>query len=61
MTLKKINSTNENNNLLKNACFYNITDNRKLRSRKNRRYAEDMLQPQIIDYLNIFAQKPFLI
>ena len=30
----------KNNNLLKNACFENITDNRKLRSRNYRTYAE---------------------
>ena len=32
---KETDCTSENNNLLKNACFDNITDNRKLRSRKN--------------------------
>ena len=30
--LKEIDFISENNNLLKNACFENITDNRKLRS-----------------------------
>ena len=37
---KKIDCTSENNNLLKNAWFDNITDNRKLRSRKNRTCVE---------------------
>ena len=37
---KKIDFASENYNLLKNACFDNITDNRKLRSRKNRTYSE---------------------
>ena len=37
---KGIDCTSENNNLLKKACFDNITDNRKLRSRKNKAYAE---------------------
>ena len=36
----EINCTSKNNNLLNNACFDNITDNRKLRTRKNRTYAE---------------------
>ena len=37
---KKIDCTSEKDNLLENACFDNITDNRKLRSRKNRTYSE---------------------
>ena len=37
---KEIYCTNENNNLLKNDCFNNIIDNRKLRNRKNRKYGE---------------------
>ena len=32
--------TSEKNNLLKNACFGNITDNQKHRCRKNKTYAE---------------------
>ena len=40
---KKIDCTSEKDNLLENACFDNITDNRKLRSRKNRTYAEALL------------------
>ena len=38
--LKEIDFISENNNLLKNACFENITDNRKLRRRNYRTYAE---------------------
>ena len=37
---KKIDCTSEKDNLSKNVCFDNITDNRKLRSRKNRTHAE---------------------
>ena len=37
---KKINCTSEIDIFLKNACFDNITDNQKLRSQKNRTYAE---------------------
>ena len=37
---KGIDCTSENNNLWKDACFDDITDNCKLRSRKNRTYAE---------------------
>ena len=38
--LKGIDCTSENKNLLKNACFDNITDNQKLTSQKNRTYIE---------------------
>ena len=37
---KKTDCTSENDSLLKNACFDNTTDNRELRSQKNRTYAE---------------------
>ena len=37
---KKIDCTSKNNNLLKNVFLDNITNNQKLRSRKNRTYAE---------------------
>ena len=32
--------TSEQNDLLKSACFGNVTDNRKLRRRKNKTYAD---------------------
>ena len=38
--LKQIDFTSENNNLLKNACFDNITHNQKSRSWKNRAHAQ---------------------
>ena len=45
---KKIDCTSENDSLLKNACFDNTIDNRKLRSEQNRTYAEALSETKHI-------------
>ena len=37
---QEIDCTSEQNDLLKSACFDNVIDNRKLRCRKNKTYAD---------------------
>ena len=44
---KETDCTSDNNTLLKNNCFDNITDNQKLGSRRNRTYADMQMLCQV--------------